>query len=78
MVTGALLHPSLNERASWIKRYSEVHNVDLEDAQVEYQRRRRAMSLFDISLVEYFSLIDKDPVDPNNLREFMDSLKSKQ
>jgi len=73
---GELVHPDLNSRKAWIKRYQTVHNVDSTDAEIEYRKRRRAMSLFDISMIEYFSSIDKDPTEPNNLREFMDSLKS--
>jgi len=70
-----LLHPSLDDKASWLKRYQQVHNVDNTDAEIEYRRRRRAMNLFDIKFIEYFSTIDEDPTEPDNLKKFMEQIK---
>ena len=74
---GDLLHPDLNSRGAWVKRYQEVHGVDETDADIEYRRRRRAMNRFDISMIEYFSNIEKDPTNPINLRAFMSGLEAK-
>lgn len=76
MVSGVLLHPSLNEKEAWVKRYQEHHNVDQDDAETEYRRRRRALSQFDIKLVEFFSDIEKDPTDPATIRAFMASIEN--
>lgn len=73
---GDLLNPDLNSRNAWVKRYQEVHGVDDTDAEIEYRRRRRAMSRFDISTIEYFSNIEKDPTNPINLRAFMTALEA--
>lgn len=73
---GDLLHPDLNSRGAWVKRYQEVHGVDETDADIEYRRRRRAMNQFDISMIEYFSNIEKDPTNPINLRAFMTALEA--
>lgn len=71
MTFGVLLYPSLNEKDAWLKRYQAVHKVDMDDAGVEYRRRRRAMSRLDINMVEFFSDVEKDPTDPNNTQAIM-------
>ena len=70
------LYPSLSDKEAWLKRYQQVHNVDATDAQIEYRRRRRVMNLFDIKFIEYFSSIDEDPTEPDNLKKFMEQVKN--
>lgn len=77
MTLGVVLHPSLNEKEAWLKRYESFHNVPTDEAELEYRRRRRALSRFDIKLVEFFSDIEKDPTDPINLRAIMSALEAK-